>query len=119
MTYHETEPPKLHPNTAAKLKASPYRTSKCGHCGTPYKPLRSDQRYCSTKCNSDATNLAMKRGREIYPWVYDWRKARGKNKKEAFAAFCRVADRWAREDREAGRPAPKGYQPGEAWRLPS
>jgi len=101
------------------LARSLYKPRACAHCGQPYQPIRVDQTFCGTPCKKAHVNLQMVRGREIYSWAYDWRRARGKDKKEAFAAFCRVLDRHIREDREAGRPPQRGYNPKEAWRLPS
>ncbi len=88
-----------------------YRRSTCRNCGTPYDPIRVDQVYCSSRCNQAATNRDMLRGRMIYAYAYNWRKARGVGKKEDFAALCRELDRMIREDREAGRLGPKGFDP--------
>lgn len=88
-----------------------YRSTKCRNCGTPYLPGRMDQVHCSSRCGKEASNRDMLRGRMILAYAYNWRKARGKGKKDDFAALCRELDRMVREDREAGRLGPKGYDP--------
>jgi len=88
-----------------------YKAVCCRNCGTPYKPIRIDQVHCSSACNKEASNRDMLRGRMMLAYAYNWRKARGKDKKEDFAAMCRELDRMIREDREAGRMGPKGYDP--------
>lgn len=89
----------------------PYKAVHCRNCGTPYLPRRIDQVHCGKACNSEATNRDMLRGRRLLAYAYNWRKARGKGKKEDFAALCRELDAMIREDREAGRKGPKGYDP--------
>lgn len=94
--------------TKARREAlSPYHPSKCRNCAATYKPTRSDQRFCSSRCTQEAGNREMLRGRLLYLAAAPWRAARGTGKADEFRTMCRLLDRWAKEDREAGRPMSK------------
>lgn len=79
----------------------------CPECRVYFEARRSDQAYCSTRCNKLAENRELKRSRRLYRALYHWRLHR---KGEGLAAnlrfICNEISSWIREDREAQRKPP-------------
>jgi hypothetical protein len=77
----------------------------CPECRATFEPSRSDQAYCSTRCNKAGSDRELKRARRIYRAVYHWRLQR-KTFGQNMAFVCREVAAWIREDREAQRLPP-------------
>ena len=94
----------------------------CPECRTWFEPRRSDQAYCSTRCNSVAQARELKRARRLYRALYHWRLNR---KGEGIAAnlrfICNEIAAWIREDREAQRlpPPPHDHMADRGHQRPA
>jgi hypothetical protein len=83
----------------------------CPECRAWFEPHRSDQHYCSARCNKIATQRGMVRCGRIYRAIYHWRLEHG-----GFGAnmrfVCREIASWIREDREMQRlpPPPHNHE---------
>ncbi len=79
----------------------------CPECRAWFEPRRSDQRYCSAKCNKAAADRELVRARRVYRALYHWRLDR---KGEGIGAnlrfVCSEIASWIREDRERQRQPP-------------
>ena len=50
----------LHPNTMAEKTQDgeiPYGWKVCNHCGNPFRPNKSGQRYCDIDCQRSAARI--------------------------------------------------------------
>lgn len=79
----------------------------CPTCRKRFTPTRSDQAYCSTRCNALGVKLEQRRARRIYRAIYHMRLEH-----DTFGPNWRFITRevaaWIREDREMQRlPPPK------------
>jgi hypothetical protein len=77
----------------------------CPECRAWFEHRRSDQAYCSTKCNKAGEVRESRRARRIYRAVYHWRLGHttfGENMR----FVCREVAAWIKEDREAQRLPP-------------
>jgi hypothetical protein len=80
---------------------------RCGECGSPFRPKRHDQVFCSGPCRFADHNRAMQRGREAYRAMYHWRHGAGKGERGSLiGTVSAMAKRWIEEDQEAGRGPP-------------
>lgn len=87
---------------------------QCPMCRSYFEPKRSDQGYCSAKCNKLGSILEGRRGRRVYRALYHWRLPvvgeDGKARKGPFGAnmkfVCREIASWIREDRLSQRLPP-------------
>lgn len=80
---------------------------KCKSCGDEFATERREAEFCGDKCRKAWHNLAMVRGRDLYPLVMTWRDqsaANAENAKEAFSAICRLVGEYRRLDEENGTP---------------
>jgi hypothetical protein len=77
----------------------------CPMCRTWFEPRRSDQAYCSARCNKLGAILEGRRSRRVYRALYHWRLGH-----QTFGAnmrfVCREIAAWIREDRAAQRLPP-------------
>lgn len=62
--------PVFHPFRSAALVSPPSRL--CAQCGKPYRPQRSDSRYCSDACRQRAYRERFKRNTNVTPfgWLH-------------------------------------------------
>lgn len=83
---------------------------QCPECRSEYERKRSDQWFCSTKCNTAFEKRALKRCRPLYRALYHWRLWVGGegrlNVAANFKFICAEVGAWIREDREAQRLPP-------------
>lgn len=85
----------------------PAKLCRCKACGEEFEKPRLEAEFCGPKCRKAWHNLAMVRGRDLYPLVMVWRDQSAANKpasKEAFSAICRLVAYYREEDAEAGVP---------------
>ncbi len=79
----------------------------CPECRAWFEPRRSDQAYCSARCNKAGATRELARARRLYRALYHWRLNR---KGEGIAAnlrfICNEISSWIREDREMQRKPP-------------
>lgn len=78
---------------------------KCKSCGDEFTSERREAEFCGDKCRKAWHNLAMVRGRDLYPLVMTWRDQSAANKgnaREALSAICRLVAEYRAEDEEAG-----------------
>lgn len=79
----------------------------CPECRAYFLPRRSDQAYCSAKCNKDAAARELTRARRVYRALYHWRMKRsGPNVADNLRFICNEVASWIREDRERQRKPP-------------
>ncbi|WOF43754.1 hypothetical protein KNJ79_01970 [Sphingopyxis indica] len=97
-----------HTRTAtAPASASSFR--RCPECAEPFKAAHPRQLFCSNEHKTAFHNRATVRGRALTPIVMAARITRDGSRgdvetgKEARREGQQMMDRWAREDREAGR----------------
>lgn len=77
----------------------------CPECRSYFEPRRSDQAYCSAKCNKAGATRELTRARRVYRALYHWRLEH--NTFGANMTFvCREVASWIREDRERQRKPP-------------
>lgn len=83
---------------------------QCPECRSQFEQRRSDQGFCSTRCNTAFEARALKRCRRIYRALYHWRfwhAGQGRlNVAANFRFICREIAAWIREDRDAQRLPP-------------
>lgn len=76
----------------------------CGECGKPCPSPKA--RFCCNPCRYAYHNRMKARGQSLAPLVMaacTGRRGKSDVAKWARREMCALADRWAREDREAGR----------------
>lgn len=82
----------------------------CPECRAGFDPKRSDQAYCSTRCNKAGAARELNRARRVYRALYHWRLTR---RGEGIAAnlrfICNEISAWIREDRESQRLPPPAH----------
>ncbi len=81
----------------------------CPECRTVFEPRRSDQAFCSARCNQVATTRETTRARRIYRALYWWRYDRKGGFGQNMRFVCREVATWIREDREAQRLPPPAH----------
>jgi hypothetical protein len=77
----------------------------CPECRAHFEPRRSDQCYCSSRCNKAGSTRELARARRVYRALYHWRlehRTFGANMR----FVCREVAAWIREDRERQRLPP-------------
>lgn len=77
----------------------------CPECRAYFEPKRSDQAFCSARCNKSAATRELTRARRVYRALYHWRLSRtafGPNMR----FVCREIASWIREDRDRQRLPP-------------
>jgi hypothetical protein len=79
----------------------------CPECRAWFEPRRSDQAYCSAKCNKEGANRELARARRVYRALYHWRLHRkGPNVAANLRFICNEIASWHREDKERQRKPP-------------
>ncbi len=83
----------------------------CPECGQPFTTSDGKQMFCVPAHQIAFNRRERKRGFKLPTLIQAWRLSRNTRKPAAraagaaaLAAMCRLADEWAAEDREAGRP---------------
>ncbi len=79
---------------------------QCPECRAEFTPRRSDQAFCSARCNQAANTRETARARRIYRALYWWRYDRQGGFGKNMLFVCREISAWIREDRAAQRPPP-------------
>lgn len=111
----ESYPPRaavIGDNGAPKTRKIRKFRHACPECAEQFIGSR-DAVFCSPAHKNTHGNRSMKRGRIMVPLVLAWRAGKSGSEKTkgsskwAFSELCRLADRWNKEDRDAGR-APMG-----------
>ena len=85
-------------------------TLKCAECSAPVTAKHPDAAFCGPRCRQAWHRRQASRGQVLTPVAMTWRGARNRKGdaevgKDAMREMCRLMDRWAAEDREAGRTA--------------
>jgi predicted nucleic acid-binding Zn ribbon protein len=78
-----------------KIEGIPPRpVSFCKECGSPYRPHREDQVFCSFTCRSTHHRLRAQRGTILYDIALNWRKNRND---DALKDIRQLVDEWIRD----------------------
>ncbi len=77
----------------------------CPECNQPFATQNRKRLFCSDAHKLAFHNRCAARGKVLIPLAMAWRTKRGGGgtAKKALAEMCRLLDRYAAEDREAGR----------------
>ncbi len=79
----------------------------CPECRAWFEPRRTDQGFCSVKCNQAANARELRRARRVYRALYHWRlNRRGEGIAANLRFICNEVAAWIREDREHQRQPP-------------
>lgn len=73
----------------------------CKGCDEQFQTVRCEAEFCSDQCRKCWHNLAMTRGRDLYPLVMAWRdqsKANEGERKAAMSAICALVATYRAED---------------------
>jgi hypothetical protein len=73
----------------------------CKACEEAFQSVRVEAEFCGDKCRKAYHNLAMVRGRDLYPLVMAWRDQSAANteeRKAAMSAICRLVAVYREED---------------------
>ena len=95
---------------------------RCPECAQPFKPVHPRQLFCSAAHKTAFHNRWTVRGRALAPVAVAARVTRDGSRgdtgigKQARRESHHLMDRFAREDREAGRMTMVGYM-RERWRI--
>lgn len=95
---------------------------KCPECRASFTPRRSDQAYCSARCNKAAATRELARARRIYRALYHWRlKRRAPTMAANLRFICNEIAAWIREDRESQRlpPPPHDHMADRGHQRPA
>lgn len=91
----------------------------CPDCGTEVgaKTKGIAKIFCNAKCRSKFHARSKARGQVLVPLLLAWRVGRGSTElsKSAHAEMIQIADRFAQEDRAAGRPPIGDYVSKLLW----
>lgn len=74
----------------------------CKGCAECFQSVRVEAEFCSDQCRKCWHNLAMVRGRDLYPLVMAWRdrsRANAEESRQALSAICRLVRTYHEEDR--------------------
>jgi hypothetical protein len=77
----------------------------CPECRAHFEPRRSDQCYCSSRCNKAGSTRELARARRVYRALYHWRLGH-QTFGENMRFVCREIATWIREDRASQRLPP-------------
>lgn len=86
----------------------------CPECAAVFVAKHHAAMFCQPAHQRAFHARNMARGKVAVPYVAAWRTSRNNRKdrvvgKFAFGQLCRMADQWAAEDRDAGRPTVIDY----------
>lgn len=105
------------PSPDARPAAKPKK--RCPECGGEVGPKTKGlaKIFCSTNCRSKFHARSKARGQVLVPLLLAWRVGRGSTdiSKAAHAEMIQITDRFAAEDREAGRPPIGDYVEKLLW----
>ena len=74
----------------------------CANCNEPYTTRQPGAIYCSRGCKTEAGNLEMRRGKQLYRLAYHWRLGKG----ASFSDLSWLMDQFIKEDKQEDRPPP-------------
>lgn len=91
----------------------------CPECGSEVGPKTKGvaKIFCNPKCRAKFHSRSKARGQVLVPLLLAWRVGRGSTdtSKAAHAEMIQIAERFAQEDRAAGRPAIGDYVDKLLW----
>lgn len=99
-----------------------HKSRHCAECGKAFVPAKPWQSFCELSHQQRFHDTMAKRGKVAVPFMMAWR--RGKNGRTEDSAYgfdqmAALADRWAAEDKLAGRDATRvvSRKRKEGWRA--
>lgn len=106
-------------DAAATIRPASKPKKLCPECGSEVGPKTKGvaKIFCQAKCRSKFHARSRARGQVLVPLLLAWRVGRGSTEtsKAAHAEMIQITDRFAQDDRAAGRPPMADYVDKLLW----